>query len=153
MNKITAKHIFKISIKVIGLCTLVWVLAKLFMATGNLGFAGLGYAKWLYYVLMILFSTYLLLDNNYFFLAGMKNVHSIFITSSKQSIMFLVLKQIGMIVFTIQLNSILDFWQFYVSADILGIKDLIRAMLINFAVLLTGYFLLKSAPLKSTDSR
>ena len=143
------KALFNILIKLIGVITIAYILRKLMSMLNCSGYSGLNFAMSLYLIIMFIFGLYLLQNDNWFFITGTRPTNLSFETEyTVQNIVLLCLKIIGMVLITIQVNSLLDLIQFYISTDAVELSSSIRLIPINIALLLLGYVLLIWSPIK-----
>jgi len=146
------KELFSIFIKTTGVCIIFGIIINFISIICGSGYNGLNFPKLLYFIVMLLFGIYLLQKNNLFFILGTNNTDTSLDEYTVKNILYIFLKTIGLILITIQLNSLLDFIQFYLSNDLIEGRSYIWSNVGNILILILGYVILRFYPMRNSSS-
>jgi hypothetical protein len=143
--------LFKNSIKLIGIIVIFYTVMKSINSIRGPGYSGLNNATVVYLISMLIFGLYLLKNNNLFFRIGIKTTNLFENKYTIKNIILICLKLIGIVLITMQLNSILDFAQFYISTDSVELDLFIWPTTISILLLLLGWVLLILRPIRNNN--
>jgi len=138
------KDLLSVFIRLTGIVLSIRAFAEFIVLAGGLGCAGLNYIKFITLLIMFLLGLYLLRENNYLFLLGVKGMNTSFEKNfTIETVTLLGSKTIGLIIIVIQLIALLDLAQFVINSNAVDINTFIWSF-INCALLISiGYYLLR----------